>query len=213
MCTELGELGTRIGREYAQQAPFFDISDQCALEPLTRWQSEMRSDDLLMSSEDSLPLPTNAAGVRPFAHAQLGNRVASRDVIGNLLALGHLRTLIRQRRKGREIRRKWAAQLVAVDLLPYTSEATTHGTQVLPPQYEDPGFNHELARRAPIPRALAVVVAVYLGLPGPLSPGHEASVHPTVSRRRQTHQACVTVWTRAWYCPCYCGRGGTGEVF
>lgn len=96
--------------------------------------------------------------------------VASRDVIGNLLALGYLRTLSQQRRTGLEARRKWAAHLVAADLMPFTTDARQHEAEVLPPQYEDPGFDHQLACRAPIPRALAVVVAVYLGLPGPLSP-------------------------------------------
>ncbi len=173
MCAELGQLGERIGREYAQQAPFFDISEQCALEPWTRWQSEVRSDELAMSGEDSLPLPATSPTARPFSHAQLGNRVASRDVIGNLLALAHLRTLSRQRRSGLEVRRKWAAQIVAADVLPYTKDPLPSGTNVLPPQYEDPGFNQTLARVAPIPRALAVVVVVYLGLPVSLSPGHD----------------------------------------
>lgn len=173
MCNELGELGARIGRDYAQQAPFFDLSEQRALEPWTRWQNEVGSDELPMSSENSLPLPTGPSATKPFSHQQLGNRVASRDVIGNLLALGYLRTLSQQRRTGLEARRRWAAQLVGVDLLPYTSDALPLGPSVIPPQYEDPGFNHQLARPAPISRALAVVVVVYLGLPGPLSPGHD----------------------------------------
>lgn len=172
MYKELGQLGEVIGREYAQKSPYYDLSEQRAWEPYARWQGEGPDLGIVWASveRDPMPITCTMKGTRPFSHLQLGGRVASRDVIGNLLGLAHLKTLNPQRRGGLGIRRFWAVHMVATELAPCLRKACSKTRPLLPDRYLDPAFDPANARQGPVSKALAVVLAVYLGLPGRASP-------------------------------------------
>ena len=171
MREELGALGRRVGEAYAQKAPFQDLSEQVPLENYTRWQGEGPQLGVYVAAVQTKPIPftDDGKGGRPFSHAELGGRVASRDVIGNLLALGHLKSLKRQRQKGLELRRQWAAHMVALEFGRFL-QSNCPGEAVLPERFTDPTFDESTASREGVSKALAIVVAAYLGHPGMYSP-------------------------------------------
>jgi hypothetical protein len=112
---------------------------------------------------------TRNAGDLPFSHADLGDRVPSRGLIGLIGALG-LRQ--RDRKSGRPENRRltWALDRICTELLPFVDSPGHRGSEagerVAPEEGQrDPSIPPGEYRQEPVTMTLAAVVAIYLSLP------------------------------------------------
>jgi hypothetical protein len=126
--------------------------------------------------------------VRPFSHHELGGKVVSRDLIGNLLAYALRARTPPDQGAGLQQRRRWAAQMVACDIGPFIRAQLRPAEKVLPDQeLRDPSFDEANARATAVSVALGAVITVFLGLPYEDSPdwAPERQLTPMAQKKAQ----------------------------
>jgi hypothetical protein len=147
------ERAERFFRPFTQQRPNYDAlaTNLPASEAFTRAPNEM-----------------------PFSHADLGDKLPSRALIGLLGALG-LRQQETRAGKKENWRMTRALEWVHRDLMPFVKADAHVGAKVGEPvapeeSQRDPALPLESYSRAPLTRTLAAVVAIYLSLPNRTDP-------------------------------------------
>jgi hypothetical protein len=188
--TRVGADAERFFRSFTQRRPLHDIDgDLPAAEAFT-----------------------NAPGSMPFCHADLGDALPSRALIGLIGALG-LRQQERKTGRTENKRLIWALDWVCLDLMPFVKseryEGGRAGEPIAPLEYDrEPSFPIDRYRRAPLTMTFAAVVALYLSLPNRTDPDAPADASKLELAASALDEATARLRTRG-SAPGFSGRART----